>query len=231
MEITLDVNVKGVTPEQAIKLAEFVRGLLRDEAVVIGNGEARVQVAEAAKPSPMQPVASPAPIAAPSSVPAPVATASADVDSRGVPYHPDFHAARTSDTGGKNPDGSWKKRRGHDKVALATYEAPYLGQTVAPMPGGVDPVAVFGQPVASGPAPLTVIANAEPVEVLESLWARLASANVVDGTHANYMQAAFGGHPVGSDHYRSDPAARQRAIDWLRGYLQYLPAGPAPIAA
>ena len=51
-----------------------------------------------------------------------------EVDSRGVPWSAEHHAANKS----TKKDGSWSARRNGDKVALAQYESQYLNKTVAP---------------------------------------------------------------------------------------------------
>lgn len=88
-----------------------------------GNGEWPRAYAPAAAPSP-----APAAVTAPAAPTGPAAApgaADAPRDSRGVPHHPDHHTAIGSKVM-QNPDGSWKKRRGHNPAALAAYEAAYL---------------------------------------------------------------------------------------------------------
>lgn len=64
-----------------------------------------------------------------------------ELDERGVPWSPDFHAS----TKAKTQDGAWKKKRGGDHEALAAYEAQFTNVT-APAPAtpaaapGVVPV-------------------------------------------------------------------------------------------
>lgn len=52
----------------------------------------------------------------------------ADADVRGVPYHPDHHAA----TKGKNKDGSWMRKKGSDKDTVTRYEMQFVGRPQAP---------------------------------------------------------------------------------------------------
>lgn len=120
--------------------------------------------------NPGTPPLAPAPAAAPSPAPAAVtapattagpAAAPGAADARGVPHHPDHHAALTSSNGGRNPDGSWKKRRGHKPEALAAYEAPYLApqrqaEAAAIANPTLDAVASAVAAPAPGLAPSTV---------------------------------------------------------------------------
>lgn len=84
-----------------------------------------------------------------------------DVDAAGIPWNPDFHAS----TKGANADGTWKKKRGHDKVALEAYEAsfkiPVLAPVVAPdEPSVVTPVVPtvpVVTPVVETPAEASVV--------------------------------------------------------------------------
>ena len=66
-------------------------------------------------------------------------------DIRGVPYNGDFHSPRF------NSDGSWAKRRGHDKDAAAAFEAPYLAPKSAAPQAAPSTGATMGN-IATGTA-------------------------------------------------------------------------------
>lgn len=251
------VFVRGLTwqTNRPADVQRTVNELVNSGAVPIGRSTAEMsqtmrsdtgyQVPASAS-IPGTPPLSPAPVAAPSSSSAGVATASsAPLDNRGVPHHPDFHGALDGEGGGKKADGSWKRRRNHDKAAADVYEAPYLAPkraaeanptlapaaspvpapaTVPPVTSTVDPTAVFGAPIIVPPA-----ASPGSVTELEQLWTKLAAANVVNQAHAQQLHGWHGyGHPIGSAGYAQDAEKRQQAIDWLKQYLQFI---PAPIAA
>jgi len=69
-------------------------------------------------------------------------------DVNGVPYNPLHHA----DTRGRNKDGSWKQRRGADKVAVAAYEAQFTG-VVAGQPVAATTSPFDGHVEVAGPSP------------------------------------------------------------------------------
>lgn len=266
--ITQDITLKGLTPAQIMELQEFVDAVLVRGLTWQTNRPADVQrtvnelVNSGAVPPPAYetgpasasipgtPPLSPATDAALSSSPVGAATASgAPLDNRGVPHHPDFHGALDGEGGGKKADGSWKRRRNHDKAAADAYEAPYLAPkraaeqaavanptlvpaaapvpapaTVPPVTSTVDPTTVFGAPIIVPPA-----ASPGSVTELEQLWTKLAAANVVNQAHAQQLHGWHGyGHPIGSAGYAQDAEKRQQAIDWLKQYIQFI---PAPVAA
>lgn len=133
--ITMDVVLKDLTPVQAQAVAEFAATLKngRNGDVTRVASELAAQPMPPAHPRAPTPPPSatpvpPTPPAAPASVNAAAPTTSATpatvsdaVDARGVPYDPRFYAA----TRGTNNDGSWKKRKGVDKDAVAAYEAQF----------------------------------------------------------------------------------------------------------
>lgn len=138
MGITQDITLRGLTPSQVIDLQHFVdQVLMRGNSWVVDRKDDARRAANELINGPL----SPAPVAAPSPAPAAVsapaapnghaaapgaAVADAPRDSRGVPHHPDFHAALTSTSGGLKGDGTWKRKRGHDEAAADAYEAQYL---------------------------------------------------------------------------------------------------------
>ena len=78
-----------------------------------------------------QPQAS-APVSAP--VPAPVVQAQASatddtLDIDGVPYNPELHSVRTTDSGGKTAEGRWKCRRGGNRTAYEEWAKRYAVTT------------------------------------------------------------------------------------------------------
>lgn len=103
----------------------------------------------------------------------------AEIDSAGVPWNADFHAT----TKGTNNDGTWKKKRGVDKAAAATYEAQFSAPTPVATPEPEVPTAQIPQvtptvetPVAPAPAMPTIpmpglpTAPAAPVEMTDVPW-------------------------------------------------------------
>lgn len=82
-----------------------------------------------AAPAPQVPVTT----QTPPPPPPPPPGAGVEVDSRGIPHNPQFHA----DSKRKNNDGSWAKRKGVDKDACEAWEGSFAGnapQTPPPPP-------------------------------------------------------------------------------------------------
>lgn len=82
-------------------------------------------------------------VAAPGAVPG-------ALDSRGVPWHADFHAASMT----KTQAGEWKKRKGGDKDAIEAYER----QFTAPQPGPIVETVEIPAFMQRQPAPATPVA-------------------------------------------------------------------------
>jgi hypothetical protein len=112
------------------------------------------------------PVGIPAPAPAPApqvvtdpfSAPPP-AGANGELDVRGVPHNPTFHA----ETKRKNGDGSWAKRKGVDKDGCARYEAQFIGARptimtpptaapTTPAPSAAETTAKFAPHLVTPPA-------------------------------------------------------------------------------
>jgi hypothetical protein len=201
----------------------------------------------ASLPPQMPPVAAdaPAPVNAPSAAPSissTPATASpasnggaSDMDSRGVPYHADHHAARSGATGGKNPDGTWKRRRGHDKAAADAYEAQYAGKgggaanaaaasTSEPAPNGSASSVGFPAPPVAAAAGASTITPPPPgcpgVEEFKNRWIDLVQRNRVGREHEDYILSQWGAHPVaGEAIYAADPVKRTAVYQFMQTYL------------
>lgn len=135
----LELRVTDCTPEQAIAIAQFID---RMTGIARTAGELAHMTAPApqppAVPNPPAPPSAPQPPAPPvSQAPQPPAppraptmnTAPGELDSRGVPWHADHHAA----TKGTNKDGSWMRKKGSDKATVAAYEAQFTHKPAAPV--------------------------------------------------------------------------------------------------
>lgn len=194
-----------------------------------------------------------APVAAPSTGSTPV-TASGDengdtgehagkVDSRGVPFHPQYHNGNTT------PEGVWKRRRNHDRVAGDAYEAGYLGKSPA---AATAPTAAHTAPVthqAPVGAPEAPTASADPAPTLTARespdgnarlmypgvapqftpepeqyrlkWVELCHGGKVSGEHQKFIVDTFGYHPAAPEVLANDDLRRQiwvRFMDWQNGH-------------
>jgi hypothetical protein len=134
----MELVMKDLTPGQVKAIMTFYETLVSGTDTPVANAVAPVMSAMSAAVPAAVPAAAPV-MSAGTVVGAPVMSA-ADVDARdtrGVPYNPEFHAATTGRTGGKNEDGSWRRKRGCNSSAADAYEAQYLGhtETVNPDPG------------------------------------------------------------------------------------------------
>jgi hypothetical protein len=142
---------------------------------------------------------SPAPVQQQQS-PAPVQQQSVELDTRGVPYHPQFHA----ETRKRNADGSWARRRNHDRAAADAYEAPFLAtQRVA-----AEVVAATSLPPAMGPS----------IPDFHALWTQLCAQNRVTMADQDYIIATWGGHPMSP--IFADDAKRAAAHAYLMQRMQ-----------
>lgn len=191
-----------------------------------------------------------APAAAPSTGNTPV-TASGDengdtgehagkVDSRGVPFHPQYH------NGNVTQEGAWKRRRNHDKPMADAYEAGYLGKTV--LTGSLTIRDPETPPVTAAAAP-TPTASADPAPTLTARespdgnahlmypgvapqftpepeqyrlkWVELCHGGKVSGEHQKFIVDTFGYHPAAPEVLANDDLRRQiwvRFMDWQSGH-------------
>jgi len=223
MQITQDITIKGLTPGQIVRLAQFVEAM--------ANGEGDWADPEVVAPVVMPPFnPSPAPVAEPS--PAPVVTApvvqtgpvaapgvpaatpatiaerieqvAAELDTRGVPYHPDHHSERGGTSDGKNKNGTWRRKRNGDKAAADAYEQRYLAPkrdaeaaatanpTLAPAaaPAGVPTVA---------PSPVNPVGATPDVAGQPDAAAMFGAPAIVQAAIVQPMPTAFpapGSRPV-----------------------------------
>lgn len=115
------------------------------------------------------------------------------VDVKGVPWHADHHAA----TKGKNQDGTWKAKKGHDKAALASYEAQFAATgalaTPAPAPAA-DPAPVPSFLQTGSFAPSMPSAPAMPVAPVPFTYSNLIDAF---GAFQTRTGAAISGEQLG----------------------------------
>lgn len=151
------------------------------------------------------------------------------VDVKGVPWHADHHAA----TKGKNQDGTWKAKKGHDKAALAAYEAQFAATgalaTPAPAPAEPAPVPSFLQTGSFAPTmPSAPAMPVAPVPVAPFTYSNLIDAF---GAFQTRTGAAISGEQLGwvyqtaqlplkdgqwdTDALNNDEALRRRVADAL----------------
>jgi hypothetical protein len=118
---------------------------------VTGGGAADATAPTITPPPAMIPPPAPAPapqvVTDPFSAPPPTAGAGGELDARGVPHNPTFHA----ETKRKNGDGSWAKRKGVDKDGCARYEAQYI--TAGPNQAPTPPAGIPAPVMTTTPAP------------------------------------------------------------------------------
>jgi hypothetical protein len=138
------------------------------------------------------------------------AAAAGKVDGRGVPFHGDYHSGKIKD------DGTWGRRRNHNKALADAFEAPYL----APKPpSGAAPlapqtVATTGNIAAPTPSATSVttaptdgtwsVPSATPqpaapyvptVEEYKAKWVDLCQKQQVTGEHQKFIETTFKHHP------------------------------------
>lgn len=89
--------------------------------------------------------------------PPPPPGAGVEVDSRGIPHNPQFHA----DSKRKNNDGSWAKRKGVDKDACEAWEGSFAGNAPQTPPPPPPPVQAAQAPQTPPPPPGTTLTAAE----------------------------------------------------------------------
>jgi hypothetical protein len=139
-----------------------------------------------------------APDAEPTTSPEPATVSAGQLvlktDSRGVVFSETFHSGTAAEPG-KNADGSWKKRRGHDPKGLAAYEATYLraGNAATAQTAGV----AAKNPAAAGHEPTqNTVSYAEFIR----LWTSLVIEERVSPAIERWV-ATFGGHPISEDEH------------------------------
>jgi|SRR5262245_6905871 len=224
---SLTLGIDGFTADDVHSLMTYWKGLVdrraagsrRDDIARTAESLAQHPTMQTAAPAPA-PTAAPLPSTAPATVtpavsPALSAAAGTLTDVKGVPWHPDFHSGKATDPG-RNDDGTWKMRRGHDKAAAKAYEAQFKGNASAagqPAPLTVAPMvntATVGAPL---PPPPGVPAQIET----EALWLRLVRLGRASAELEAWIIANMGGHPT-SDLFRNDALKRVALMDLLRQY-------------
>jgi len=133
------------------------------------------------------------------------AAAAGKVDGRGVPFHGDYHSGKLKD------DGTWGRRRNHNKALADAFEAPYLApkpplapQTVATTASTAAPTP-SATPVATAPTDGTwSVPSASPspaapyvptVEEYKAKWVDLCQKQQVTGEHQKFIETTFKHHP------------------------------------
>jgi hypothetical protein len=159
------------------------------------------------------------PAAAPSTSPTPATASTTPKDNRGVPHHPDHHAALKSSNGGLNPDGTWKRRRGHDKAAADAYEA----QFIAVSPNAASNAAFPAPPVAGSNGASAAITPPPPgcpgMEDFTNRWLDLVQRGRVGPEHEQYIIANWNAHPVANAaDYAADPVRRTAVYQFMGDY-------------
>lgn len=165
------ITISDLTDDERRKISAFLDSMGAQSATP-ANGKGRQAVAELAAatgatiaqqqpaappvadpfagqtpPPPPPPPAAPAQPQAPAMPGVPMQSppaAGAEIDSKGIPHNPEFHA----ETKRKNNDGSWAKRKGVNKEACAAWEASLAGRTpTAPTTPTTDQInAMHGAP-------------------------------------------------------------------------------------
>lgn len=189
------------------------------EHILEAYGEARGMSAAAWE------MPAPSPLTAAQGIPAPGAPAGngeadetgappASHDNRGVPFNATFH----------NPafkaDGSWKRRRNHDKDAADAFEAQFLGKpasgaaqaapqtavnTAAPTPSATPAASAapastvataVAAPASAAPSPGRYVPN--PQEYTDK-WTELCRTGKVTGEHQQFIQNTYKFHPCAAE--------------------------------
>jgi len=101
----------------------------------------------------------------------------AELDERGVPYHPDFHSGSK-----KISKGAWNRKKGHDRAAADAYEAGYL-QAKSP----------HAQAMPSVNAPTATIL---PLKDFQDLWVHCCHNHKVNMADQQHIEQTWGGHPM-----------------------------------
>ena len=153
----------------------------------------------------------------------PVNTSAPTLDSRNIPWNPDFHAS----TKGLNADGTWKAKRNHNKDALAAWEktvtvipasianttAPVVLQGAAPvvaLPGMGSGLPGFPPPQAA-PADIPVT-----MDDINAIFAKLGSLNLLAADGSNLTPVYAEAKVVSGDQLATDETCRKRLRDELR---------------
>ncbi len=243
MSKKFSLTIHDVTADEMAAIAMFAEQLRSGDLneATVGAAARAVAGLNATSAAPNAPVTAPA--AAPST--SPIAATASPADARGVPHHPDFHAALDTATGGKNPDGSWKRRRGHNRPAADAYEAQYLtnvdngpqklgapGIINAPAPNGsgasnvtnTQHAAANGAGASIPPIPMAPPAppsGTPGMQDLETLWFAIVNAHgaALGEQLSTYLQGTYGGHPVtNAAVFMNNPQVRHDAYEFLKQY-------------
>lgn len=242
-QITQDITLRGLSARQVKELSIFVQCVLVDGRDWAYHGH--VDEDDTPPPPPTSLMAPPphffVPVtdAAPSSSPvadviAPAASTGVAVangaapapverDTRGVPHHPDFHTDISGKNGGRNNDGSWRRRKGCNKEAADKYEAQFLVATAQALAGTVPPPPpMFAGATVPPPPPLAepdfpsmAMVDTVTAADCERLWTHLAMHKAVDNSHAEYLKGWLGAAPIGTDLFKTDAARRIALYGWL----------------
>lgn len=169
------IHIEDMTADELTAVTNFIQSMgaapaARDKHKV-SQTVAELAAATGAAPSsppPAPPVNYPgtipgAPVGAdPFAAPAaPPAAPAGDVDSRGIPHNPQFHA----DSRRQNKDGSWARRKGVNKEACDAWEASATRTPAAP-PAGI--------PAPLAPPTTAPVAHPNPAEVTAKFAPHLA---------------------------------------------------------
>jgi len=230
--ITLTFN--NLTAAQAIEIGKLYKAMTEGEA-----SPAPLSPAPVAEPSPAPAVATVHVAPGGGAVGTGAATVAPKLDSRGVPHHPEHHAAGAT----TNKDGSWRRKKGGDKAAADAYEAPFVqlkaggapDASAQAAPTGAMPASPTTGNVMAFPAPpanavplaIPTLAAGETVtpEKLDQLWSALAGMGRVNKSHLDYLANMVSnsnpgaGILPGGNVYRTNPDMLAWAWNWLSQYI------------
>lgn len=148
------ISIQDMTSEELAAVSGFITSM-GGKPTTLSSPKTRQTVAELAAATGAQaptadPFAAPAPQApAAQTPPPPPPGAGVEVDSRGIPHNPEFHA----DSKRKNNDGSWAKRKGVDKGACEAWEGSFAGNAPQTPPPPPPPVQAAQTPPPPPPPP------------------------------------------------------------------------------
>lgn len=224
------IHITDMTAGELATVAAFLESIGASPATANGP-KGRQTIAELAaatgatpaQPTSPTPPAAADPFAAPAATPAPPpgipasrdpgtpqVTAAGEIDSKGFPHNPEFHA----DSKRKNADGSWAKRKGVNKDACAAWEASFTaGQSPAPAPTA---------------APASVVPTAEQINAMHGVTTPPNGHTVVTAPPASTVPAADPFAAPSAPPAPPAPVAEKKRVtyaEWYGLYSNLLSAG------
>lgn len=134
------------------------------------------------------------------------------LDSRGVPLHPTYH------NGNVKGDGSWTRRRNHDKAAADAYEAPFLApkQPEAEPPAAAASAEFSAAPAVTAEFAAPAVRYLPSPEEYEAKWKQLCRDSKVTGEHQAFIERTFGSHPLNPAIFNVEENRRQIWVVFLQ---------------